>query len=160
MSLSADEIKEILDAVEAAGWDEARITVGDVTLSMSKGSGSRPAAVAASPAVIAPSSDPVVEEPPPAPSGSVPTGSITSAPSGHVVVAPSVGVFWRSPEPGAPPFVEVGASVEAGQNLCIVEVMKLMNHVTTAVAGVVVAVHVANGEPVESGTPLFSIDVG
>jgi biotin carboxyl carrier protein len=69
-----------------------------------------------------------------------------------------VGVFWRAPEPGAPPFVELGAYVEPATNLCIVEVMKLMNYVTTDVAGMIAAIHVGNGEPVAKGTPLFSID--
>ena len=73
------------------------------------------------------------------------------------VSAPSVGVFWASPEPGAAPFVQVGDRVEAGQEMCIVEVMKLMNRVHAPIDGTVAAVHVANGEPVQYGSDLFSI---
>jgi biotin carboxyl carrier protein len=68
-----------------------------------------------------------------------------------------VGVFWRAPEPGAPPFVEEGAEVQAGQALCIVEIMKLMQQITADVAGIVTAIHTENGGQVEFGTPLFSI---
>jgi biotin carboxyl carrier protein len=73
------------------------------------------------------------------------------------VVAPSPGLFWRCPSPGAPPFAEVGMRVEADAVLCIVEVMKLMNTVTAPCAGVVVDVLVGNGEQVERGQSLFRI---
>ena len=74
------------------------------------------------------------------------------------MTAPSVGVFWRAPEPGAAPFVEVGDRVTVGQELCIVEVMKLMHRVPAATAGTVTAIHVGNGDAVEFGTVLFSIE--
>jgi acetyl-CoA carboxylase biotin carboxyl carrier protein len=77
---------------------------------------------------------------------------------GHTVRAPSVGIFWRAPEPGAQPFVEVGDVVEVGQTLCIVEVMKLMQHVSADVAGTVVAIHRQNGDQVEFDTPLIGIE--
>jgi acetyl-CoA carboxylase biotin carboxyl carrier protein len=73
------------------------------------------------------------------------------------VLAPSLGLFWRSPKPGAPPFVEVGDRVEADSTVCIVEVMKLMNHVKAGCAGVVSAIHAQNGEMVEYGEPLITI---
>ena len=79
------------------------------------------------------------------------------APSGHRVTAPSVGLFWRSPKPGAPPFVEVGDEVGPDDTVCIVEVMKLMNHVRAGTAGTVRAVHPENGQMVEHGDPLFTI---
>ena len=78
--------------------------------------------------------------------------------AGHRVVAPSVGLFWRSPKPGAPPFVEVGDEVRPDDTVCIVEVMKLMNHVRAGVAGTVRAVHPENGQMVEHGDPLFTIE--
>ena len=77
-------------------------------------------------------------------------------PSGHRVTAPSVGLFWRSPKPGAPPFVEVGDEVGPDDTVCIVEVMKLMNHVRAGTAGTVRAVHPENGQMVEHGDPLFT----
>jgi biotin carboxyl carrier protein len=68
-----------------------------------------------------------------------------------------VGVFWRAPEPGAPPFVDVGTTVTTGQQLCIVEVMKLMTPIHADIAGTVSAIHVGNGDKVECGTPLLTI---
>lgn len=73
------------------------------------------------------------------------------------VLAPSLGLFWRSPKPGAPPFVEIGDTVEPDSTVCIVEVMKLMNHVKAGSAGVVTAVHAGNGDMVEYGQPLLTI---
>jgi acetyl-CoA carboxylase biotin carboxyl carrier protein len=80
-------------------------------------------------------------------------------PEGHAAIeSPSVGLFWRSPSPGAPPFVEVGQTVSAGDTVAIVEVMKLMNHVAAPVDGVVSAILVENGGPVEFGQPIVTID--
>jgi acetyl-CoA carboxylase biotin carboxyl carrier protein len=75
-----------------------------------------------------------------------------------MIEAPSVGLFWRAPAPGAPPFVEVGSRVAAGDTLAIVEVMKLMNHVVSPVDGVVVGILVENGAPVEFGQPIVAVD--
>ncbi|MGH9043116.1 MAG: acetyl-CoA carboxylase biotin carboxyl carrier protein, partial [Acidimicrobiia bacterium] len=78
--------------------------------------------------------------------------------AGHTIASSTVGVFWRAPEPGAAPFVEVGDRVEPGAQLCIVEVMKLMTPVHADVAGTVRAIHASNGERVECGTPLITIE--
>ncbi|RPI05274.1 MAG: acetyl-CoA carboxylase, biotin carboxyl carrier protein, partial [Actinobacteria bacterium] len=75
----------------------------------------------------------------------------------HVVVSPSPGIFWRSPEPGLPPFADLGLSVDASATVCIVEVMKLMNHVKAGVSGDVVAVYCDNGVAVRKGQALFAI---
>ncbi|MEN3034052.1 MAG: acetyl-CoA carboxylase biotin carboxyl carrier protein [Aquificaceae bacterium] len=76
----------------------------------------------------------------------------------HVIKSPLVGTFYRSPSPGAPPFVEVGDMVSPGQVLCIVEALKVMNEIESDVAGKVVKILVENGETVEYGQPLFLID--
>jgi acetyl-CoA carboxylase biotin carboxyl carrier protein len=76
---------------------------------------------------------------------------------GQLVKAPMVGTFYRSPSPDAKPFVEVGQTVKKGDTVCIIEAMKLMNEIETDVAGVVKAVLVENGQPVEYGQPLFVI---
>jgi biotin carboxyl carrier protein len=79
-------------------------------------------------------------------------------PSGaHLVVSPSPGIFWRSPEPGLPPFTDEGHTVDASATVCIVEVMKLMHHVKAGVRGEVVAVYGQNGVAVQKGEPLFAI---
>jgi acetyl-CoA carboxylase biotin carboxyl carrier protein len=166
MRLTNAEIKEILAILEASGWDEAQVTVGEVIISVSRG-GSVSAAwkldSEASPAV-GPAGNPTPTTgigAAPAPTAfaeapdSTPPEEVASA--AFVVTAMSVGIFWRSPSPGAPPFVEVGSSVQAGETLCIVEIMKLMNTVTADLAGTVTAIHCANGDYVELGTPMFSI---
>jgi acetyl-CoA carboxylase biotin carboxyl carrier protein len=88
----------------------------------------------------------------------LPAGASEPPSGGTLVESPSVGLFWRAPSPGAPPFVEEGGRVAAGDTIAIVEVMKLMNHVVAPVAGVVTAVLVDNGATVEFGQPLISID--
>jgi acetyl-CoA carboxylase biotin carboxyl carrier protein len=74
-----------------------------------------------------------------------------------VVKSPIVGTFYRSAEPGSPPFVDVGSTVKKGQVLCIIEAMKLMNEIEAEVAGEVVHIHPENGQPVQYGDPLFAI---
>ena len=75
----------------------------------------------------------------------------------HIVKSPIVGTYYESPSPGAPPFIKVGDTVEAGQILCIIEAMKLMNEIESDVAGEIVKKLVTNGQPVEYGQPLFAI---
>jgi acetyl-CoA carboxylase biotin carboxyl carrier protein len=75
----------------------------------------------------------------------------------HEVKSPIVGTYYEAPGPGAPPFVKVGDTVEAGQVLCIIEAMKLMNEIESDMAGEIVKKLVTNGQPVEYGQPLFSI---
>jgi acetyl-CoA carboxylase biotin carboxyl carrier protein len=83
----------------------------------------------------------------------------TAASNGLVPVeAPMIGVFYRAPEPGADPFVEVGEAVAAGQTLCLLEAMKLFNELKAETSGVVRAIHVENGEPVEFGQLLFELE--
>jgi acetyl-CoA carboxylase biotin carboxyl carrier protein len=159
MPLSSQEIKEILAILDESGWEEARVTIDDVVLAVSKRGGlsigaDAPASLPPTPSL--PAASPAPAAVPIAPAAAPPPAA--DSPAGHVVSAPSVGVFWRSPEPGAAPFVEVGDSVEDGQTLCIVEVMKLMQHVAADVGGTITAIHVENSDNVEFGTPLFSID--
>jgi acetyl-CoA carboxylase biotin carboxyl carrier protein len=75
----------------------------------------------------------------------------------HMVRSPIVGTFYESPSPGSPPFVKVGDSVEAGQVLCIVEAMKLMNEIEADASGEIVKKLVNNGQPIEYGQELFAI---
>lgn len=74
------------------------------------------------------------------------------------VTSPMVGTFYRAPSPDAPQFVEMGAIVKKGQMVCIIEAMKLMNEVESDFSGKIVAIHVENGQPVEYGEPLFSVE--
>lgn len=157
MPLTSQEIKEILAILDESGWEEARVTIDDVVLAVSKrGELSIQGDAAASPPP--PASLPDAVPTPAVAAPAAPPPPAAGAPDGHVVGAPSVGVFWRAPEPGAAPFVEVGDTVEVGQTLCIVEVMKLMQHVAADVGGTITTIHLENSDNVEFGTPLFSID--
>lgn len=162
MSLSSADIKNIVEALHKSDWDTASIVVGDVSISVGRnGTGAAPAAapaqaleIAVAPGVAAPAvpvEEPVASAPAPTPAPE------SSKADGFIVKAPSVGVFWRAPEPGAEPFVKVGQRVEVGDTLCIVEIMKLMNNVTAEVAGTVVEVLAENAQSVEYGTQLFAI---
>ncbi|HEX3238643.1 MAG TPA: biotin/lipoyl-containing protein [Solirubrobacterales bacterium] len=86
------------------------------------------------------------------------TGPAEETARGTKIESPSVGLFWRAPSPGAPPFVEVGGRVAAGETVAIVEVMKLMNHVSSPVDGVVTAILIENGAAVEFGQAIVVVD--
>jgi acetyl-CoA carboxylase biotin carboxyl carrier protein len=101
--------------------------------------------VPAAPAPAAPPARPAAAEP--------------DAPDLAIVKSPIVGTFYRSPEPGAPPFAEKGSVVKKGQVLCIIEAMKLMNEIESDYDGEVVAAYVENGQPVQYGERLFAIRV-
>jgi acetyl-CoA carboxylase biotin carboxyl carrier protein len=83
---------------------------------------------------------------------------VPEAPKGTLVKSPMVGTFYRSSRPGAGPFVDVGQAVSAGNTLCIIEAMKLLNEIESEVAGIVKEILVETGQPVEFGQPLFLIE--
>ena len=94
-----------------------------------------------------------------APAAAVPAVlAAPAAPAGHTVNAPMVGTFYQAPTPGTSPFVEIGQSVNVGDTLCVIEAMKIMNQIESDKAGVVKALLVENGQPVEFGQPLFVIE--
>lgn len=163
MELSAADIKLIVSTLQESDYDEAEVVVGDVRIAVARGGG-RLAASSAAPAAAEVATPAQAPAPPPAPVASVtatepaaPAAAPAADPGDTAVTAPSVGVFWAAPEPGAAPFVEVGSRVAVGDTLGIVEVMKLMSNVVAEVAGIVSAVHVDNAQSVEFGTPLVSI---
>jgi acetyl-CoA carboxylase biotin carboxyl carrier protein len=160
-------LKELLEAFEASDWDELSLTLADGdSLHLSRdpdSAGLLPAAPAPPAPPAAPGPSVGSSGPAPAPAGAAPEPTSTppadaAAATGVPVASTTVGIFWVAPAPGAPPFVEVGSRVGAGDTVGIVEVMKLMNHIPAGVEGVVTAVLVGNGEPVEFGQPLVMID--
>jgi acetyl-CoA carboxylase biotin carboxyl carrier protein len=173
MEMSPETIRALLDAFERSDWREMVVEVGEDRLHVSRDQltelvASAPAAAPApaapaAPAVPAPAAPSVAPAPAPAaaPSGggggATPTDADILA-SGTQIESPSVGLFWRSPSPGAPPFVEVGQQVAAGDTVAIVEVMKLMNHVAAPVDGVITAILVENGASVEYGQTIVIVD--
>ena len=147
------KLKKLIDLVQESGIAELEITEGEEKVKIVKGGGISvvPAAAAAAlPQMAAP-------EPPraPAPAAAAPAAEPPAGQDGHVVKAPMVGTFYRTPSPDAKAFVEVGQTVKEGQTICIIEAMKLMNEIETDAGGVVKAILVENGQPVEYGQPLF-----
>lgn len=160
MPLTPDDIARILDALDKSSWDQAEIVVDGVRIAVGRDDLPAPSAqVTAAPAQAPVSEPPRPPEPQPAPAAPQPAPVADAPPAAeeHVVTSPSVGVFWRSPSPGAPPFVEVGSHVAAGDTIGIVEVMKLMNNVPAGRAGTITAVYPENAEQVEYGSPLVAI---
>lgn len=145
------KLKTLIDLVQNSGISELEISEGEEKIRIAKHL-PPPAATTV-----------MMGTPAPAPMPSAPVAAAapapeTTEPEGHVVKAPMVGTFYRSGSPGAPAFVEVGQSVKQGDTLCIIEAMKLMNEIEADASGVVKAVLVENGQPVEFGQPLFVID--
>ena len=142
------KLKKLIDLVQESGIAELEITEGEEKVKIVKG-GAVSLTTTGAPAVAAAAAAPEAKPagPPPA---EPPAGQ-----EGHVVKAPMVGTFYRSPSPDAKPFVEVGQSVKEGDTICIIEAMKLMNEIEADASGVVKAVLVENGQPVEYGQPLF-----
>ncbi|MED5389866.1 MAG: acetyl-CoA carboxylase biotin carboxyl carrier protein [Pseudomonadota bacterium] len=146
------KIKKLIELLEESGIEELEICEGEESVRISRGSRQAAAPVAhdaAAPQQPAPAPAPAPAEPAPA--------AEDNTPSGHLVRSPLVGTFYRSPSPGASSFVEVGQKVKAGDVLCIVEAMKMMNQIEADKSGTIDAILVEDGEPVEFDQPLFSI---
>ena len=145
------KVKKLIELLEASSVDEIEIKEGEESVRISRNTGA-PIAMAAAPVPAAPAMPAPVAPalaPAPAPAPAVNTDD--------AVKSPMVGTFYRSPSPEAPSFVEVGQSVRAGDVLCIVEAMKMMNQIEADRAGTVTAIHAENGEPVEFDQPLITI---
>ncbi len=145
------KLKKLIDLVQESGITELEISEGEEKVRISKGPLAG-AMMMASPAHMfqAPTAPLVV---PAAPAVDVPPAE----PEGHVVRSPMVGTFYRSPSPEAKAFVEVGQSVSPGETLCIIEAMKLLNEIEADQGGMIKAILIENGQPVEYGEPLFVI---
>jgi len=144
------KLKKLIDLVQESGIAELEITEGEEKVKIVKGG--HVSVSAAAPVQVAPietrAAAPAAAAP--APAAEAPAGQ-----EGHVVKAPMVGTFYRSASPDAKPFVEVGQAVKEGDTICIVEAMKLMNEIEADASGVVKAILVENGQPVEYGQALF-----
>jgi acetyl-CoA carboxylase biotin carboxyl carrier protein len=150
------KLKKLIDLVEESGVAELEITEGEEKVRIVRGGSGGKEVVVLSPPTL-PASPPVVQMP--AVPAQAPAPAQEEAPvlEGHIVKAPMVGTFYRAGAPGAKPFVEVGDSVKAGQPICIIEAMKLMNEIEADKDGVIKAIMVENGQPVEYGEPLMMI---
>ena len=146
------KVKKLVELLEESGLAELEIHEGEESVRISRHS-SAPVAVpaAAAPAPLAPPAGQPADTPA---SFEVEEDLL---PDGHVVTSPMVGTFYASSSPDAAAFVDVGQNVKLGDTLCIIEAMKILNHIEADVAGVVEAVLAENSEPVEYGQPLFVI---
>ena len=149
------KIKKLIELVEESGIAELEISEGEESVRISR---SGPA-VAPAPVHYAAAPAPVAAAPAAAAAAPAPAAEAAPAvPAGHQVLSPMVGTFYRSPSPDAKAFVEVGQSVKAGETLCIVEAMKMMNQIEADKSGVVTAILVEDGQPVEFDQPLVVIE--
>lgn len=147
------KVKALIDLVEKSGISELEISEGEERVRISRG------AVMYAPAAPMPSVAPLVLGAPAAATEAEMQlrADAAAEAEGHVVKSPMVGSFYRASTPGGKPFVEVGQAVAEGDTLCIIEAMKLLNEIEADHGGVVKAVLVENGQPVEYGEPLFLI---
>jgi acetyl-CoA carboxylase biotin carboxyl carrier protein len=140
------KLKKLIDLVEQSGIAELEITEGEEKVRISRGG--QPGQSAA--ATVIPAAAPVA--------GAAPAAAAEPAvPEGHILKSPMVGTFYRSPAPGAKPFIELGQTIEAGDTVCIIEAMKLLNEIEADHGGTIKAILAENGQPVEYGEPLFVI---
>ncbi|MEI7456293.1 MAG: acetyl-CoA carboxylase biotin carboxyl carrier protein [Nitrosomonadales bacterium] len=148
------KLKTLIELVEASGIAELEISEGEERVRITR-------TVAAGQQLFAPA--PQQQQYMAAPVAAAPIAAVAAAPEapavaeGHVVKSPMVGTFYRSPSPGSKQFVDVGQNVNAGDTLCIIEAMKLLNEIDADHTGVIKAILVENGQPVEFGQPLFVI---
>ncbi|MGF2687750.1 acetyl-CoA carboxylase biotin carboxyl carrier protein [Marinobacter sp. DUT-3] len=150
------KIKKLIELLEESDVEELEIHEGDDSVRISR-RGEQTAATQYMAHYPAPAPAP---QPAPAAEAAAPAASESSAPaapSGHAVKSPMVGTFYRSPSPTAKAFVEVGQQVKAGEVVCIVEAMKMMNQIESDKSGTVTEILVENGQPVEFDQPLVVI---
>ncbi len=155
------KIKKLIELLEESNVEELEIKEGEESVRISRSSRNAAApqpqhTFIQQPPVASAHYAPAAEAPSAAPAAAAPTAS-EPATQGHAVTSPMVGTFYRAVSPGAAPFVEVGQKVKAGDPICIVEAMKMMNQIEADKSGVVEAILVEDGEPVEFDQPLITI---
>lgn len=145
------KVKKLIELLEESGIDELEIKEGEESVRISRHGKAAPQTVyAAAPAPVA------------APVAAAPVAAAAEAPAaaklnGTVVRSPMVGTFYRASSPTSANFAEVGQTVKKGDILCIVEAMKMMNHIEAEASGTIESILVENGQPVEYDQPLFTI---
>lgn len=145
------KVKKLIELLEESNINEIEIKEGEESVRISRGG-----TVTSAPVYH---QAPVYQQPQPI-AQQAPTElekAAEAAPRGHVVRSPMVGTFYSSPSPSSPVFAEVGKSIKAGDVICIVEAMKMMNQIESDKAGIVEAILVEDGQPVEYDQPLFTI---
>lgn len=155
------KLKALIDLVEKSGIAELEVTEGEERVRISRVSANGAMMVQAPMQAMAAMTLPAAPAPTAAAIATAEAAAraaeIPAAPEGHTVKSPMVGTFYRASTPGGKAFVEIGQSVTEGDTLCIIEAMKLLNEIESDKTGVIKAVLVENGQPVEFGEPLFII---
>ncbi len=146
------KVKKLIELLEESNINEIEIKEGEESVRISRGSSITTMAPAAAPVMAAPAAAPVA-----APAPAAEAAPAAPEMSGHVVKSPMVGTFYRSPSPSSPSFMEIGQSVKAGDVICIIEAMKMMNQIEADKSGVIEAILVEDGQPVEFDQPLVTI---
>ncbi|MEL7536173.1 MAG: acetyl-CoA carboxylase biotin carboxyl carrier protein [Pseudomonadota bacterium] len=152
------KVKKLIELLEESGVAEIEISEGDDSVRISRypGNVSAPPVYAPPPPAAVAAAAPVA--PAAAPAAAAPAPAASAEDEGHEVTSPMVGTFYAASSPDSPPFVQVGDRIDAGDTLCIIEAMKMMNPIEADVAGVVKSIRSQNGDPVEFGQTLFVID--
>ncbi len=151
------KVKKLIELLESSDIAEIEIKEGEESVRISRASSPPQAPIYMhAPAPPAPAAAPAPVAPAPAPAAA-PKEAAKAAIRGNVIKSPMVGTFYRSPSPSSPVFVEVGQHVKAGDVVCIVEAMKMMNQIEADHSGVVEAILVEDGQPVEFDQPLITI---
>ena len=143
------KVKKLIELLETSDIAEIEIKEGEEAVRISRSS-------SVMTTVVAPATAPAAA-PAPSPVAAAEEKLGPQTTSGHVVSSPMVGTFYRSPSPSSPPFVEIGTHVKAGDVVCIIEAMKMMNQIEAEKAGIIEAILVNDGEPVEFDQPLVTI---
>jgi acetyl-CoA carboxylase biotin carboxyl carrier protein len=151
------KLKKLIDLVQESGIAELEITEGEEKVRIVRGGNASEIVVPAAPQMYAMPA-PMAASAAAAPAAPPAAAAEPAVPAGHIVKSPMVGTFYRSASPGAKPFIEVGDTVKAGQTICIIEAMKLLNEIECDKDGVVKAIVAENGQPVEYGEPLVVIE--
>lgn len=147
------KLKTLIDLVQQSDIAELEITEGEEKVRISRFGG------ATAPVMMAHAPQPMMQMPAVEAAEAAPQAADVppAEPEGHIVKSPMVGTFYRSAAPGSKPFVEVGSPIKSGETVCIIEAMKLLNEIEADADGVIKAILVENGQPVEYGQPLFII---
>ena len=153
------KIKKLIELLDESGIAELEVTEGEESVRISRYGSAPPVVPASGPAAPYPIGVPAASDGAPA------SAAATAAPveerppaSGFEIEAPMVGTMYRAPSPGAPPFVEVGSRISAGDVVCIIEAMKILNQIESEVSGVVREIPVENGQAVEFGQTLMIVE--
>ena len=148
------KVKKLIELLEESGIAELEIREGEESVKIRRyPSGAAAHIPEVTPQIVPPVATAIAG----APAAAAPAPPVSEAPEGHKILCPMVGTYFASPAPDAEPFVKIGDEVNAGDTVCIIEAMKMMNQIEADVAGRITAIQAENGEPVEFGQVLFII---